>query len=575
MNKWIKPYLKQYKGQISLTILFGFLGIASGAMLLFMSGYLISKSSLQPVNILIVYVPVVAVRAFSIGQAAFPYVEKLLGHNVVLRVLADLRERLYSIVESQTFKLKKDYQTGDILGVLSDDIEKLQDFYIKTAFPSILGLVIYTIFVIVIGAFDLVFMILMMLVLGVILFLMPYLSYKKNKTNFTNLKHKRSNMYRNLTNGVFGQVDWLASGRKNEVIKEFNDENKELVTVEKKIQKWNHQREGILRFTASIAIILMLFWSNIQTEEGSITATLIAAFVLMTFTITDELIPVSEAVEEIPTYVDSLERMDKIEGTSEKTETVEQAFPESLQNAKVNLTDVSFSYEAGAKKAIDQLNLTILPGEKLGILGKSGTGKSTLLKLIAGVLEPDQGQVKVNGIDMKDDYLAEAVSVLNQKPHLFNTSILNNIKIARPEATKKEVNDVIEQAQLNELINQLPNGLNTNVEEMGNRFSGGERQRIAFARVLLQDTPIIIMDEPTIGLDPITEKELLETLINGAQDKTIIWITHHLAGAEMMDKVMFLDEGEIMMYGSHKDLLQTEPYYKKLYEMDDGVFQKT
>src|SRR5690625_7119093 len=90
---------------------------------------------------------------------------------------------------------------------------------------------------------------------------------------------------------------------------------------------------------------------------------------------------------------------------------------------------------------------------------------------------------------MKDDYLAEAVSVLNQKPHLFNTSILNNIKIARPEATKKEVNDVIEQAQLNELINQLPNGLNTNVEEMGNRFSGGERQRIAFARVLLQDTP--------------------------------------------------------------------------------------
>src|SRR5699024_3530739 len=189
LNKWIMPYLKQYKGQISLTILFGFLGIASGAMLLFMSGYLISKSSLQPVNILIVYVPVVAVRAFSIGQAAFPYVEKLLGHNVVLRVLADLRERLYGIVDAQSFELKNDYQTCDILGVLSDYIEKLQDFYIKTAFPSILGLVIYTIFVIVIGAFDLVFMILMMLVLGVILFLMPYLSYKKNKTNFTNLKH--------------------------------------------------------------------------------------------------------------------------------------------------------------------------------------------------------------------------------------------------------------------------------------------------------------------------------------------------------------------------------------------------
>src|SRR5699024_4576 len=140
-------------------------------------------------------------------------------------------------------------------------------------------------------------------------------------------------------------------------------------------------------------------------------------------TITDELIPVSEAVEEIPTYVDSLERMDKIEGTSEKTETVEQAFPESLQNAKVSLTDVSFSYEAGATKAIDQLNLTILPGEKLGIVGKRGTGKSTLLKLIAGVLEAEQGQVKVNGIDIKTDRLAEAASVLSQQPHLCNTHI--------------------------------------------------------------------------------------------------------------------------------------------------------
>src|SRR5699024_4681809 len=125
-------------------------------------------------------------------------------------------------------------------------------------------------------------------------------------------------------------------------------------------------------------------------------------------------------------------------------------------------------------------------------------------------------------------YLAEAVSVLNQKPHLFNTSILNNIKIARPNASEKEVNDVIQQAQLNQLIESLPEGLQTNVEEMGHRFSGGKRQRIAFARVLLQDTPIIIMDEPTIGLDPITEKELLDTLIIRAKEKTVVWVTHHL-----------------------------------------------
>lgn len=574
MNKWIKPYLKKYKGQISLTILFGFLGVTSGAMLLFVSGYLISKSSLQPVNILIVYVPIVAVRSFSIAQAVFPYLEKLLGHNIVLRILGNLRERLYGILESQTFHLKKKYQTGDILGVLSDDIERLQDFYIKTAFPSIIGLVIYTIFIAVIGAFDLVFMVLMMLVLGVILFLMPYLSYKKNKINFTNLKQNRNRMYRHLTDGVYGQVDWLASGRKDEVINEFNLENKELVTVEKKIQKWRHFKEGILRLSASVAIILMLLWSNIQTEEGSITATLIAAFVLMTFTITDALIPVSEAIEEVPTYVDSLNRMDEIEGTSKIIDEERMNFTGNLKNAEVVLRDVSYSYETTESKAVNHLNLTVSPGEKLAILGKSGTGKSTLLKLIAGVIKPDTGEVKINGVKMESDYLAEAVAVLNQKPHLFNTSILNNIKIARPEATEAEINSVIEQAQLNELIGSLPEGLHTHVEEMGQRFSGGERQRIAFARILLQDTPIIIMDEPTIGLDPITEKELLETLILGAKEKTVIWVTHHLAGAEMMDKVMFLEDGKTKMYGTHQDLLKTNAYYKKLYEMDDGVFLK-
>lgn len=573
MNKWIKPYLKKYKGQISLTILFGFLGIASGAMLLFVSGYLISKSSLQPVNILIVYVPIVAVRTFSIAQAVFPYVEKLVGHNIVLRILADLRERLYGILESQTFNLKTKYQTGDILGVLSDDIERLQDFYIKTAFPSILGLVIYTLFVAVIGAFDLVFMVLMMLVLGVIIFLMPYLSYQKNKVNFTHLKQKRNQMYRHLTDGVYGQVDWLASGRKNEVIDEFNLKNKELVSVEKKIQKWRHLKEFILRTAAGLAIVLMLFWSNIQTEEGSITATLIAAFVLMTFTITDALIPVSEAVEEIPTYIDSINRMDEIEGTSKIDESERIKFPGELKNTEVIIKDVTFSYEATKNKAINDLNLTVSPGEKLAILGKSGMGKSTLLKLIAGVLEPDSGQVKINGIEMSADYLAEAVSVLNQKPHLFNTSILNNIKIARPNATEEEVEKVIKQAQLTELIEKLPEGIQTNVEEMGSRFSGGERQRIAFARILLQDTPIILMDEPTIGLDPITEKELLETLIFGAKEKTVIWVTHHLAGAEMMDKVMFLETGKIKLYGTHNDLLQSDAYYKKLYDMDEGVFQ--
>src|SRR5699024_2151545 len=162
-----------------------------------------------------------------------------------------------------------------------------------------------------------------------------------------------------------------------------------------------------------------------------------------------------------------------------------------------------------SKKDIDQLALDLVLGNKLAILGKSGMGKSTLLKLMAGVIQPDEGQVLVNGQPMSSNFLSKTVSVLNQKPHLFDTTIKNNIRMGNPQATDQDISAVVEQAQLTHLISSLPHGLNTSMEEMGQRFSGGERQRIAFARVLLQNTPIILFDEPTIGLDPITEQEVL------------------------------------------------------------------
>src|SRR5699024_2165667 len=129
-----------------------------------------------------------------------------------------------------------------------------------------------------------------------------------------------------------------------------------------------------------------------------------------------------------------------------------------------------------------------------------------------------------------------------QKPHLFDTSIKNNIRMGRPRASDEELFKVIERAQLTNLISSLPEGLATQMKEMGGRFSGGERQRIAFARVLLQNTPIILFDEPTIGLDPITEKEVLNTILTATKDKTVIWVTHHLAGVEHRDEVILLDD---------------------------------
>lgn len=518
---------------------------------------------------MIVYVPIVSVRAFSIMQAVFPYLEKIVSHDIVLRILSKYRQRLYSILEPQAVFLQSRFQTGDILSVLSDDIEKLQDFYIKTLIPSITGVVVYALFALSVGIFDLVFMLLMLAVLGVIVFLVPILSYYTMKKQHLSIKKTRKNLYQQMTDAAFGQVDWVISGRVQEVEQAISAENATLMEQEKHVYRWHHMRDAFSRFVVGLVVVLMMYWTNLQVGEDAITATLIAAFVLMMFSITDALLPVSDAVEEIPTYLDSIERMESLSEADDLEKEGNVLIPSfDNQNMTLQLTDVSYQYEQTARHVIDQMSFTVSQGEKIAVLGKSGTGKSTLLKLLAGMIEPITGTITMNGIKMERTYLGSMVSVLNQKAHLFHTTIANNLRMARPEATDEEIELALKQAQVLELVKSLPDGIHTQMDEMGQRFSGGERQRIAFARVLLQQTPIILMDEPTTGLDPDTERALLETMLQAAKDKTIIWVTHHLAGAEMMDKVIFLDNGKIALEGSHEDLISSSSYYKTLYDMD-------
>lgn len=568
MKEWVTPYLNQFKGRILLSLLFGIIGVGSGAMLLFVSGYLISKSALQPVNIMIVYVPIVAVRAFSIGQAVFIYLEKLVSHDLVLRILEKMRTKLYHVVEPQALFLSSRYQTGDLLGVLSDDIEHLQDFYIRTIFPSLLGLVMYAIVIIVLGLFNWTFAIIMALMLGVIVFLVPFISLYTAKRHHTSLKQDRNKLYQHLTDAIFGLTDWQASGRTEEFLQETAIQDSKIIKTEQRIQRWHYVRDAVIQLVIGLSVIAMLIWAGLESNQGFISPTVIAAFTLMIFSITDALAPLSDAVEHVPSYVDSLQRIRRVQDTDLPLNY--STSDKWLENGKATLTidQLSYHYPHHSQLVLNNLSLHVAGGKKVAILGRSGTGKSTLLKLLAGGLTPVNGTITINGKEMHSGLLSKAVSVLNQKPHLFSTTIENNIRISRPNATDEEVRIAADQAQLGSLIDSLPEGIHTHMQEMGNRFSGGERQRIAFARVLLQNTPIILVDEATIGLDPKTERELIKTMLAATEGKTIIWVTHHLAGVEDMDEVIFLDNGTITMQGSHTHLLQTNEHYQKLYKMD-------
>lgn len=571
MRSWAFKYIQQFKMQFSWSLVFGFLGVTSGAMLLFISGYLITKSSLKPENIMIVYVPIVAVRAFSISRAVFLYLEQLQSHNFVLTILERMRTGLYDSLEPQAIALQAKYQTGDLLGVLSEDIERLQDFYLRTIFPATLGLFVYVVLSIILGFFNLPFALFTLAMLGIVVFLIPYLSYKRLAHNYQSHKRLTHSLYARLTDVLFGRMDWLASGRTDEIYHNTREVNHQLNSIEAKRDKYQRYRDLVVQLITGLFIVAMMYWTATMSHEQVIQPTLIAAFVLMAISLTDVLDPISEAVERVPGDIDSIKRVHNVTSDSQAKALLKTADPQAIEQPSsydICFHHVSFRYEEHASNVVEDFNLSIPYGKKVAILGRSGSGKSTLIQLLSGLRQPNSGQITIGTTNSDETLLGETIGLLNQKPHLFQTSIRNNLRIANEHATNEEIMAAVEKAQLKPLIDSLPNGLDTQMEEMGKRFSGGERQRIAFCRLLLQDTPIVILDEPTIGLDFYTEEKLLETMLDALHDRTVILVTHHLALVEQLDELIFLHDGKISLQGTHEELFDKSPYYQKLKTLD-------
>ncbi|MFS7389862.1 thiol reductant ABC exporter subunit CydC [Carnobacterium maltaromaticum] len=584
-DTWVKPYLTKYRKLLYLVLFLGFMTLFCGSALMFTSGFLISKSASMGIsirngsneNIMLVYVPIVLTRAFGIGRPSFRYVERLTSHNWVLKMTSDLRVKLYRSLEKDAIFFKGKYKTGDILAVLAEDIEHIQNLYLRTIFPTLISWGIYVVVVIALGFFSIPFAIMMLIMLAVVTILLPLVSLLVNGARMYSQKTARTGLYNKLTDAVLGVGDWLFSGRKSDFIASYEGNEFDVRKDDAKIKQFDRTRDFIVQLIFALIALVVLTWTSMifQGEHGG-AANWIGAFVLAIFPLIDAFAPVPSAVSELTIYEDSVKRMNALP-VVEETEVspatlaaIKELETESFKELLID--DVCFSYEQNQKQILENVTLRIPKGKKIAILGKSGAGKSTLGKLIRGDLKPQQGRVLLNNVStyQLQDTVANWIGVINQNPYLFNTTVLNNVRLGNITATDEEVIAALYQVGLGEMLAALPDGFHTIVEEAGGRFSGGERQRLALARILLQDAPIVLLDEPTVGLDPITEQVLLDVLFNVLSDKTIIWITHHLQGVDQMDQVVFIESGKIEIEGTPKELLANNKRYQTLYHLDRG-----
>lgn len=600
-DEWVKPFFARYAHILALTLLLGLLAFVFAGALMFTSGYMISLAATLPLTVLALHLPSLFVRIFGLGKPILQYVERLASHDWVLRMTSELRRKLYETIERRSSALRSQRRFGEALGLLSEDIGHIQDLYLRTILPIASAWLLYLVAIIALGFFTVPVACAIALMLGVALFVMPLVSVCANGARLMRAKAITSKLYDDLSDNVLGVSDWVFSGRSDDYLGRYKNLQKEARRIDAAIKRHNRVRDVLLQVLFGLCAVVLLLWASatFASQESAsglalslaslgnenapaYAANWIAAFVLCFFPLIEAFSPVPTAALGIVTHSNAVANLNEYsrESMQERTVPFASAAPSAEHGSAngdsrpcdIRFENVTFSYPGTNRPVLRNLSLAIPHGGVVAVLGRSGAGKSTFTSLLRGEGAPDSGRIFVGDTDTacQEFSAMRLVGVIQQNPHIFNQSLRENLLIGKGNATDDELWDALERVGLRPRAEQLPNGLDTVIDESGKSFSGGERHRIALARILLSKPAIVILDEPFAGLDPATEQALLETMLSALEGSTVLLITHHLQGVSHADRVLFFENGSIAMDGSPAELERSNERYRTLLAFDSG-----
>lgn len=574
-DRWVLPFLARYKKTLLLALTLGVATILFAVGLMFTSGYLIAGSAEMPYSVLLLSTPLLFVRLFGVGKPVLQYFERLTSHDWVLRITSILRKKLYLSFNENGIFFSSTYRLGDALGLVAEDIGHIQNLYLRTVLPAVIAWTSGLALTIVLGCYTWWIGIAFGAVILIELVVVPAVSVSINGIRQERAKQLTRELYAQTTDSLLGIYDWKLSGRRDEYLHLCDEQIEALTTLRNEGHRFDRGRDLAVSIAFILGALLIIVWSTwcFQGTADS-SSNWILAFTLGYFPLIDAITPLPNAAVEARGHRDALARLNDLPQPSEERKTNgDSRNVERFAPFDIELDHVRFAYpDAPATMLLDDVSLSIPPGQHIAILGKSGTGKSTLASLVRGDIDPASGTVRIgSGSAGELGSCASAVfGVIQQSTYLFNTTLRDNLLIGRADATDEELESALDSVGLHALRMRLPRGLDTLVDEAGLRFSGGERHRIALARILLQDAPIVILDEPTVGLDPLTEHDVITEILDHLEGKTVLMITHHLMGVSRMDRVIYLKEGSIEFDGVPNELEQTSDFYRALLALDRG-----
>jgi thiol reductant ABC exporter CydC subunit len=555
-------------GRLAIAALLGAGAIGGGIGLIATSAWLISRASQRPAESSLA-IAIVAVQFFGLSRGLFRYGQRLVGHDAAFRALADLRVSTYTRLETLAPAGLPAFRSGDLLARLVHDIDSLQDLLLRVIGPFVIALLV--------GAGTVGLMWWILPAAGVIL-LAALLLAATALTWLTGTLSRRSESKQAAIRGeltaavvdlIEGAPELTAYGALGAQYARTGEIDARLTQVAGAGARTAGVGQGLATLLSGLAMWGALVAGIVAVHAGTLSGVLLAVIALVP-------LAAFELVTDLPTATQTLQRVRR---SAARTLEVIHARPPVVEPADPRPMPVGFPpalrvrglrarYGEAGPWVLDGLDLDLLPGQTIGLVGRSGAGKSTLADVLLRFLPYQAGSVALSGIEISDlngDDYRQVVGLVSQDAHIFDSTLEENLRLARRDATPAELDSALRGARLQEWTQGLPDGLATRVGAQGALISGGQRQRLALARALLADFPVLVVDEPGEHLDTPTADALVADLLDTADGRAVLLITHRLAGLDGVDEVIVLDSGRAIERGSHSELLARGGAYARMW----------
>ncbi|SDX57952.1 ATP-binding cassette, subfamily C, CydC [Allochromatium warmingii] len=497
------------------------------------------------------FTPAAMIRASAMLRTAGRYSERLVNHEATFRLIASLRVWFYQHLEPLAPARLQHYHSGDLLSRIRADIDALDTLYVRVLVPVVVAnvsLLLFTIFLLIYHPLLALSGLTFWVLAGVAL---PIWSQARGRQPGQRIAEDEAALRSAVIDGVQGLAELTLYGAAERHAQHIDGLSRRLIADQARLSSDHGLTQAAVGLCAGLSLWVLLWIAIPLVESGRLLPPQLAMLALFMLASFEAVAPLPQAFQMLGRTLAAAQRLFAIVDTEPAVAEPSTPSPQP-ERFDIAFTAVSFSYPDAARPALTNITLQVPQGTRAAVIGATGSGKSTLFNLLLRFWAADAGSIRIGGheiLDFHGDALRRHIAVVSQHTHLFDATIRENLLLANPEASQDAIESACRVAQIHDFIATLPEGYDTWVGETGVRLSGGQGRRIAVARALLKDAPILLLDEPTEGLDAATERDLMQALDALMVGRTVLLITHRPAGLDWVDQVLVLDQGRELARG--------------------------